>query len=147
MSILRARVYDYEYSRQHSEVDEARRKQIGSADRSEKIRTYNFPQNRVTDHRIGLSVYRLEAVLAGDLGPVHRPAHLERRDRAIGIKRGRGRLAGGRHDGGRGPTMGCTSTTGCWFLLTAIGRRGPLGASLRLHAHAVAHALARSVAG
>ena len=69
MSILRARLYDMEYQRQHSEVDEARRKQVGSGERSEKIRTYNFPQGRVTDHRIGMSIYRLEGVLAGDLDP------------------------------------------------------------------------------
>jgi peptide chain release factor 1 len=67
MSILRARLYDYEYQRQFSEQDEARRQQIGSGERSEKIRTYNFPQNRVTDHRIGLSVYQLESVLGGAL--------------------------------------------------------------------------------
>ena len=68
MSILRARIYDLEFQRRADEVDEARRKQVGAGERSEKIRTYNFPQNRVTDHRIGLSVYQLEAVLAGDLG-------------------------------------------------------------------------------
>ncbi|MBC7314996.1 MAG: peptide chain release factor 1, partial [Chloroflexi bacterium] len=67
MSILRARLYDLEYRRQFEEIDEARRMQVGSGERSEKIRTYNFPQNRVTDHRIGLSIYRLEDVLAGDL--------------------------------------------------------------------------------
>ncbi|MFP3896336.1 MAG: peptide chain release factor 1 [Anaerolineales bacterium] len=69
MSILRARIYDMEYERQMNEIDEARRKQVGSADRSEKIRTYNFPQNRVTDHRIGMSVHQLEEVLSGDLDP------------------------------------------------------------------------------
>ncbi len=69
MSILRARLYDLEYQRQSSEIDEARRKQVGTAERSEKIRTYNFPQNRVTDHRIGLSLYRIESVLAGELDP------------------------------------------------------------------------------
>jgi len=67
MSILRARLYDLEYRRQFEEIDEARRMQVGTGERSEKIRTYNFPQNRVTDHRIGLSIYRLEDVLAGDL--------------------------------------------------------------------------------
>ncbi|MBC7234688.1 MAG: peptide chain release factor 1 [Chloroflexi bacterium] len=67
MAILRARLYDLEYQRQFEEIDEARRQQVGSGERSEKIRTYNFPQNRVTDHRINLSVYRLEDVLAGDL--------------------------------------------------------------------------------
>ena len=67
MSILRARLYDLEYQRQFQELDDSRRMQVGSAERSEKIRTYNFPQNRVTDHRIGLSVHRLEDVLAGEL--------------------------------------------------------------------------------
>jgi peptide chain release factor 1 len=69
MSILRARVYDLEYQKQFSAQDEARRKQVGSAERSEKIRTYNYPQNRVTDHRVDLSLYRLESVLAGELDP------------------------------------------------------------------------------
>ncbi len=69
MSILRARVYDLEYQKQFSQLDEARRKQVGTAERSEKIRTYNYPQNRVTDHRIDLSLYRLESVLAGELDP------------------------------------------------------------------------------
>ena len=50
-----------------AEIDEARRSQVGSGQRSEKIRTYNFPQNRVTDHRVGLSVYSLDRVLDGDL--------------------------------------------------------------------------------
>ncbi len=67
MSILRARLYDLEYQRQVQEVDQNRKQQVGTGERSEKIRTYNFTQNRVTDHRIGLSVYRLEDVLAGSL--------------------------------------------------------------------------------
>jgi len=67
LSILRARLYDLEYQRQFDEVDETRRRQVGTGERSEKIRTYNFPQNRVTDHRLGLSLHRLEDVLAGGL--------------------------------------------------------------------------------
>jgi peptide chain release factor 1 len=67
MSILRARLYDLEYQRQVEELEESRRQQVGSGERSEKIRTYNFGQNRVTDHRINLSIYRLEGVLAGDI--------------------------------------------------------------------------------
>lgn len=67
LSILRARLFDIEFQRQFDEIDEARREQVGSGERSEKIRTYNSPQNRVTDHRIGLSIHRLEDVLAGDL--------------------------------------------------------------------------------
>ena len=69
LSILRARLYDLEYQRQFNELDESRRRQVGSGERSEKIRTYNFPQNRVTDHRTGLSVYQLEEVLAGGIDP------------------------------------------------------------------------------
>ena len=67
LAILRARLYDLAYQRQFNEVDERRRRQVGTGERSEKIRTYNFHQNRVTDHRLGLSVHRLQAVLAGDL--------------------------------------------------------------------------------
>jgi peptide chain release factor 1 len=67
MSILRARLYDLEQSKQAAQVEQARRSQVRSGDRSEKIRTYNFPQNRVTDHRIGLTSHRLEGILDGDL--------------------------------------------------------------------------------
>ena len=69
MAVLRARLYDIEFQRQFSQQEEARRSQVGSGERSEKIRTYNFPQNRVTDHRIGMSVHQLETVLAGELDP------------------------------------------------------------------------------
>jgi peptide chain release factor 1 len=67
MAVLRARLYDIEQQKQRSEIEQARRSQVGTGDRSEKIRTYNYPQNRVTDHRIGKSVYHLENVLNGDL--------------------------------------------------------------------------------
>lgn len=67
LSILRARLFDMEQRKQWEELDEARRKQVGWGERSEKIRTYNFPQNRATDHRIGLTSYRLDEVLAGGL--------------------------------------------------------------------------------
>ena len=67
MKILRARLYEAERERAMAEASAARLAQIGTGERSEKIRTYNFPQNRVTDHRIGLTVHNLEAVLAGDL--------------------------------------------------------------------------------
>ena len=70
MQVLRARLYDLERRR----VDEARsadrKSQVGSGDRSERIRTYNFPQGRMTDHRINLTLYRLDAILAGDLGDI-----------------------------------------------------------------------------
>ena len=65
MAVLRSRVLAREMERQHQEVSEARRSQIGSGDRSERVRTYNFPQNRVTDHRIGLTTHNLEEVLDG----------------------------------------------------------------------------------
>jgi peptide chain release factor 1 len=67
LAVLRARLYDLEQKKLSSEIDQARRSQVGSGDRSEKIRTYNFPQGRVTDHRIKLSLYHLEGVLDGGL--------------------------------------------------------------------------------
>ena len=67
MSILRARLYEIEEQKQQEQLDEKRRSQVGTGERAEKIRTYNFPQNRVTDHRIGLTSYQLEGVLDGDL--------------------------------------------------------------------------------
>ena len=67
MSVLRSRLFAREIERQHAEISEARRSQVGSGDRSQRVRTYNFPQSRVTDHRINLSSYNLESVLDGDL--------------------------------------------------------------------------------
>jgi peptide chain release factor 1 len=67
MNILRARLYEMEQQKQLDEVGAARRSQVGSGERSEKIRTYNYPQNRVTDHRIGLTLHKLPGVLEGDL--------------------------------------------------------------------------------
>jgi len=67
MSILRARIYKAEQQKRFEERDAARRSQVGTGDRSEKIRTYNFPQNRITDHRIGLTSHQLGSVLDGSL--------------------------------------------------------------------------------
>ena len=68
MKVLRSRLYEMELQRQRSEIASDRRGQVGSGERAEKIRTYNFPQNRITDHRIGFTTHRLPEVLAGDLG-------------------------------------------------------------------------------
>ena len=67
MRTLRARIVEAEREKQDAEIAQSRRTQVGTGDRSEKIRTYNFPQNRVTDHRIGLTLHKLEQVLAGNL--------------------------------------------------------------------------------
>jgi len=67
MSILRARLYEAEEEKRRSAQEEARRSQVGTGERSEKIRTYNYPQNRVTDHRIGLSSFNLPGVMEGDI--------------------------------------------------------------------------------
>lgn len=70
MAVLRARMMDIERRKQEDEMIEQRRSQVGTGDRSEKIRTYNFPQDRLTDHRIGLTVHNLNRVLEGDLDPI-----------------------------------------------------------------------------
>ncbi len=67
MSMLRAKLYEAELEKQTKEQADARRSQVGSGDRSEKIRTYNFPQGRITDHRIGLSMYQVDSFLNGDI--------------------------------------------------------------------------------
>ena len=68
MKVLRSRLYEMELQRRQSEIASDRKGQVGTGERSEKIRTYNFPQNRITDHRIGFTTHRLPEVLAGDLG-------------------------------------------------------------------------------
>jgi peptide chain release factor 1 len=70
MRVLRSRLYDIALQEQQKSIAENRRSQVGSGDRSEKIRTYNFPQNRVTDHRIGLTVYNLSDFMDGNIGSV-----------------------------------------------------------------------------
>lgn len=70
MKVMRSRVYDLEIEKQEKERASERKTQVGSGDRSERIRTYNFSQNRITDHRIGLSLYKLDAVLGGNLDEI-----------------------------------------------------------------------------
>ena len=67
MRLLASRLYEIEREKQDADIARERKSQVGSGDRSEKIRTYNFPQGRVTDHRIGLTLYRIDAVLDGEL--------------------------------------------------------------------------------
>jgi peptide chain release factor 1 len=67
LKVLRARLYDMELRKQKEAIDRDRRNQVGTGERAEKIRTYNFPQNRVTDHRIGLTLHNLSAILEGDI--------------------------------------------------------------------------------
>jgi peptide chain release factor 1 len=70
MRVLRSRLYDLEEDKKNKERAEARKSQVGSGDRSERIRTYNFPQNRLTDHRINLTLYKLELIMAGQMEEV-----------------------------------------------------------------------------
>ena len=70
LRVLRSRLYDMEEEKKNRERAEARKNQVGSGDRSERIRTYNFPQNRLTDHRINLTLYKLELIMAGQLDEV-----------------------------------------------------------------------------
>ena len=70
MRVLRSRLYEMEMDKQNAELAKARKQQVGTGDRSEKIRTYNFPQNRLTDHRIGLTLHQLDLVMEGRLQPI-----------------------------------------------------------------------------
>ncbi len=70
LKVLRAKLYELEQERQHNEESELRRSQVGSGDRSEKIRTYNFHQGRVTDHRIGLTLYKIDQIMDGDIDEI-----------------------------------------------------------------------------
>jgi peptide chain release factor 1 len=74
MRVLRARLLEAQEEKLNAERRDDRRSQVGTGDRSEKIRTYNFPQSRVTDHRIGLSLYSIDAIMNGDLDQLIEPA-------------------------------------------------------------------------
>ncbi len=84
MRILRARLYELELEKQEKELSEARRSMVGTGDRSQKIRTYNFPQNRVSDHRIGLTSHRLAEVLEGDIDEFTEALAAEDRRKQLG---------------------------------------------------------------
>jgi len=77
MSLLKSRILAAEQEKQSAEIAASRKLQVGSGDRSERIRTYNFPQGRLTDHRINLTLYKLEAIVGGDLDPVIQPLTAE----------------------------------------------------------------------
>jgi peptide chain release factor 1 len=83
MRVLRARLYEAERGRQQAEIAAQRKAQVGTGERAEKIRTYNFPENRLTDHRIKLTVHRLDQVLDGDLSEVTDALQAEERRRAL----------------------------------------------------------------
>jgi peptide chain release factor 1 len=80
MRVLRARLFELEESRKNAERSEARKSQVGSGDRSERIRTYNFPQNRLTDHRINLTLYKLDLIMQGELGELFDALKLSARE-------------------------------------------------------------------
>jgi peptide chain release factor 1 len=84
MRVLRARLYDAELERQRKELDATRRSQIGGGERAEKIRTYNFPENRITDHRVKLTVHQLDRILEGDLDEFTEALATDERRRALG---------------------------------------------------------------
>jgi peptide chain release factor 1 len=84
LRVLRARLYELERQKQQAELDATRRSQIGSGERAEKIRTYNFPENRITDHRIKLTVHQLDRVLQGELDEFTQALTAEERRRALG---------------------------------------------------------------
>ncbi len=84
MRVLRARLYDRELERQRAELDAERRSQIGGGERAEKIRTYNFPENRLTDHRVKLTVHQLDRILQGELDEFTEALVTDDRRRALG---------------------------------------------------------------
>jgi peptide chain release factor 1 len=84
LRVLRARLYEQERERQRAELDATRRSQIGSGERAEKIRTYNFPENRLTDHRIKLTIHQLDRILQGELDEFTDALAAEERRRALG---------------------------------------------------------------
>jgi peptide chain release factor 1 len=87
LKVLRARLYDAERTRRDAERAASRKSQVGSGDRSEKVRTYNFPQNRVTDHRINLTLYKIDRVMAGELDEIIEALIQDDQAGGAGVKR------------------------------------------------------------
>jgi peptide chain release factor 1 len=83
LRVLRARLYEHERAKQRAELDATRRSQIGTGERAEKIRTYNYPENRITDHRIKLTVHQLDKALQGELDEFTEALGAEERRRAL----------------------------------------------------------------
>jgi len=83
LRVLKARLFELEESKRHAELSALRKNQIGSGDRSERIRTYNFPQNRLTDHRINLTLYRLDQIMEGDLDEILQGLRISDREEAL----------------------------------------------------------------
>ena len=83
MKVLRSRLYEIEIEKQHKKRADARKSMVSTGDRSAKIRTYNFPQGRVTDHRINLTLYKLNDILDGDLNEVIEALYLHEQKAAM----------------------------------------------------------------
>ncbi len=88
LKVLRTRLFDIKQAELHEEEAEARRSQVGTGDRSERIRTYNFPQGRVTDHRIGLTLHKLDLILEGDLDDIINALALEEEKQKLSVQEG-----------------------------------------------------------
>ncbi|MFA5368236.1 MAG: peptide chain release factor 1 [Dehalococcoidia bacterium] len=86
MAVMRARILDQERRRQEEEISADRRSQVGTGERSEKIRTYNFPQGRVSDHRIGLTLHNIESILEGNLDPIIDALDADEQARVLGAQ-------------------------------------------------------------
>ena len=83
LRVLKARLFELEESKKQAERAEARKSQVGSGDRSERIRTYNFPQNRLTDHRINLTLYKLDMIMEGSLDETLEALKMSAREQAL----------------------------------------------------------------
>ena len=83
MKVLRTRLFEHEQLKRQKEISQQRKSMVSTGDRSAKIRTYNFPQGRVTDHRINLTLYKLEEILNGDLSELHQSLKIEERKQQL----------------------------------------------------------------